>query len=91
MTALGDYSQYLGKTMPSGITILRMVSENAHRCAKVVCRCSCGREFQPRIKPVLDGNTKSCGCKARSRRPSQGRVLYSRDNPINTENGLDRP
>ncbi len=39
--------------------------ENSRR--KVLCECSCGKEFTVKINSLLTGNTTSCGCSRKER------------------------
>ena len=54
-----DYSECIGKQFGE-LTILS-ISEPINRERYCTCKCSCGKEINACLRPVLCGRTKSCG------------------------------
>ena len=44
------------------LTLVRLAGKNEQGALQALFKCSCGNYTMVKIKAVLDGNTKSCGC-----------------------------
>lgn len=52
----------------SNVTVLRRIGTNSP--PQWLCRCDCGTEFITRGSSLVNGHTKSCGCRKKQRRIS---------------------
>lgn len=54
---------------PVGLTVIREEEPLIYnydgtqfKCRRIICRCTCGREFVTKLTTVKTGKTQSCGC-----------------------------
>lgn len=58
--------KYIGKTFGS-LKPIKYLGKDKHSHAVFLCACHCGNTKQVLGNSLINGNTKSCGCKARKR------------------------